>query len=248
MPNSKKLYKYREINEFTFKIFEDSSLFFASPNLFNDPYDSFYTEKNGLQDMAKRLGQPFNDGHKKEQIQKFKKNVAILSLSHNSDNILLWSHYADDHKGICLEFEIDDYDNFFNDKTIDNRPLQYTKTPAILDIHRHQEALIPAKNGGFLEGPRYSTNSIDAQCFDALFIKNKIWTYEEEYRFVKRGKPFSAHFQPSNLKSVIIGSECESTFLIKALLDAFNTKYKTNATLKKATTNNDDYKMDIDDL
>ena len=32
-------------------------------------------------------------------------NIGIFSLSKVPDNILMWSHYADSHKGIVLEFD-----------------------------------------------------------------------------------------------------------------------------------------------
>ncbi len=33
--------------------------------------------------------------------------VGVLTLSESPEQILLWSHYADDHKGICLEFDVE---------------------------------------------------------------------------------------------------------------------------------------------
>lgn len=33
--------------------------------------------------------------------------AGVLSLSAQNDNILMWSHYADKHKGICIEFRTD---------------------------------------------------------------------------------------------------------------------------------------------
>jgi hypothetical protein len=32
-------------------------------------------------------------------------SVGIYCVSTNYDDVLMWSHYADSHKGICLEFD-----------------------------------------------------------------------------------------------------------------------------------------------
>ena len=42
----------------------------------------------------------------REDIQRMlKEEVGVLSLSAKNDNILMWSHYADYHKGFCIEFK-----------------------------------------------------------------------------------------------------------------------------------------------
>jgi hypothetical protein len=40
----------------------------------------------------------------------FRNTRAILCFSRNWDNLLLWSHYGNSHKGICLGFDIPDGD------------------------------------------------------------------------------------------------------------------------------------------
>lgn len=35
------------------------------------------------------------------------KTLGVLSLAGTCENILLWSHYADSHRGLCLEFEVE---------------------------------------------------------------------------------------------------------------------------------------------
>ncbi len=39
--------------------------------------------------------------------------IGLYCLSSTPDNILMWSHYARDHTGYCLEFEATDYTPFF---------------------------------------------------------------------------------------------------------------------------------------
>jgi hypothetical protein len=64
----------------------------------NDPFELFAAD---LPDIETR-----------EEALKFKKHMAkrngILCFSRNWKNPLLWSHYADRHKGVALEFQIKD--------------------------------------------------------------------------------------------------------------------------------------------
>lgn len=44
--------------------------------------------------------------------QEVRKNTGIYCFTKSEDNILMWSHYANEHKGICLEFDHSDPDLF----------------------------------------------------------------------------------------------------------------------------------------
>lgn len=49
-----------------------------------------------------------------EEVQRNAKNVGIVSFSKRADRSVMWSHYADQHRGFVLEFDIaGDIDNLF---------------------------------------------------------------------------------------------------------------------------------------
>ena len=120
------LYKYRNTSECTLKIFENNELHFPFPHEFNDPFDC-YVEMNfegAPEDWYKWIyNQPISKKEKdhlyaylekKEfnpdiiQTQKNTndtKSLIILTLSEVPDNILMWSHYSDNHRGICVGFK-----------------------------------------------------------------------------------------------------------------------------------------------
>ncbi|MBF0567524.1 MAG: DUF2971 domain-containing protein [Nitrospirae bacterium] len=117
----------------TKKIITDSVLYFASPSDFNDPFDcrvhfskdyskeelsAYFIEKakefepEMKSDELKELAEAILKQDRHEMVSQMKKslqdwinNYGILSLSANNNNILMWSHYAAGHKGICLMFE-----------------------------------------------------------------------------------------------------------------------------------------------
>src|SRR5438477_4992628 len=105
---------------------------FSSPSWFNDPFDcqvqpsldasdtdkqkwlgSFVERKFPHLDSAERRQKveeiwPHRDamasGALTEMFEKHIPRDGVLSLSEIPDDILMWSHYADGHRGICLKF------------------------------------------------------------------------------------------------------------------------------------------------
>jgi hypothetical protein len=107
--------------------------------------------------------------------QKFDLTNGLLCMSTSWDVPLLWSHYADKHRGICLGFEVDE-DDWEQVDYVDERPtLQTYNRPSVTslrlsDIHH----LMKTKGGD--------------------------WKYEAEYRkFIRLGAPdlrTGLYFQP----------------------------------------------------
>ena len=95
----------------------------------------------------------------REKVQKFisdKSELKICSFSKNLQNILLWTNYANNHKGIAIEITIDkrDHSNLFE--------VKYRKSIPELNFES------------------------DPKPFDVLERKIKIWRYEQEYRFIDK--------------------------------------------------------------
>lgn len=135
---------YRPINENTKSMLKQQYLWFSHPNNFNDPLDSRFYE-NAIND----------DG-----IKRLLSKVRIRSLSNIecSKASLLWSHYADSHKGIEIEYEIDI--NYLISKKIFLFPVEYSY---------------------------HITDSLHPQISDygkSFFVKSKEWEYEKEWRMV----------------------------------------------------------------
>lgn len=157
-----KLYLYRAWNEHTKDIILNNALFLSSPKSFNDPFDcSMAVYENSV------------------STSDFLENIGIRCFGSRSDNILMWSHYADKHKGICLEFDT-------------KHLLRYDKAEFIRVRYRKQY-------------PIYTTKKeIDIK--SAVSYKHIDWKYEGEYRLLhgnSSGKMF--HFPSSALTQIYIG-------------------------------------------
>lgn len=115
------LYKYRMINEYSLANIENKSIWLSNPKYLNDPFDSarflienyqilYLDELKEIDNELKMNGKSdisFEEESKKN-IKALKKSIdecAICSFSINPFSEKLWSHYSNEHKGICIEYE-----------------------------------------------------------------------------------------------------------------------------------------------
>ena len=151
-------------------LFTSHELYLPSPSQFNDPFDCSLNETSRLALIE----------------------CAVGCFSAQNDNILLFSHYADNHRGICLGFNPILLARTMTDTTseisADIRSIWYFNTMPPIDLNT-QPAL-------------YAT------------CKHDVWRYEEEFRlFMKKGRRllpaglYSFGFEA--LSSIIFG--CRAT-------------------------------------
>jgi hypothetical protein len=125
-----KLYKYHKINGHLKEMLDSSQLWFSHQNELNDPYDCKYSLSDGF---LKLLYGNSADSLKKDLPncqEKIDNTVLSMLRSENCMNILynmlfggrlgwsacsfttdpinelMWAFYADNYKGVCLEFDI----------------------------------------------------------------------------------------------------------------------------------------------
>lgn len=103
----------------------------------------------------------------KEFNNKISKEIGVLSLTTEKDNLLMWGHYSNNHKGFVVEFNKND--SFFNELVEEN---------AIYNCLKKVE----------YQSIRPSKYLSDYCIEDVLLTKSIHWEYEHEYRILKRLK------------------------------------------------------------
>jgi hypothetical protein len=141
----------------------------------------------------------------KDVVNNASDEFGILSLSGDSNNQLLWAHYANGHKGVIIEYERSAQNKFGQDNLC--FPVRYTSyLPEIDDIDIETDDIWKIKFG----------------------IKSDIWAYEKEWRLLAvKGKKL--YDIPGKIESVTCGINIEKNDLeeIRKLCIAKNIKLYT---------------------
>ncbi len=173
------LYKYLPVNKNTIESFINEYVWYSNPVSFNDPFDCALITSNILKEVIRN-----------------KKIVHCLSEEHQ--NLLMWSHYADSHKGICIEY------TGYTDKEIDDllleRPAGITRDMLCIvnnakkvsyrsqeNINAYLSSLPSTEHEMFtaLSSPNKDVgNKIIDRVVEGLLIKHESWSYENEYRII----------------------------------------------------------------
>ncbi len=147
----------------------------------------------------------------------------FLSFSKSPDNLLMWAHYADSHKGIVLGIEIDDPDN---NKV---HPIQYV------------EDFIGIKQLNEMQTAVDQTGNSKALVEHVLTEKSMDWAYEQEYRIISREK--EDVYPDIHVSQIIYGhkfGEKEKVW-IKNLIQQHSLKIEQ----KKVELNRRRFKLDV---
>lgn len=130
-----------------------------------------------------------------------KKGIGIYSLSKTFKDELLWAHYADSHKGFCIEYDLELLANSYKSFETFSFPVIYNKKPpeyGLRDINNTKSQQVVQKLAGY---------------------KSKRWNYEQEHRIVT-GFYGEHPYDPNCLKSIYFGlnmDESEKDLMIDRL-------------------------------
>lgn len=218
------IYKYYSIDKFTIKSLINNEIFFSNPLNFNDPFeieyllelerlspkqfidffpselkniDTFHVKEKEFRFREKQVfnKEVKNNKHLKNAV--FEK-IGFSCFSKKNDEFLMWSHYGDKHRGICMEFNREKLDLAIN---IGVEDISYeTKLPKI-------RATI--KNLG----------NNEENLKKIMLTKLMHWEYESEVRaavYLNESRGNLYNYKPDILESIIFG--CKTTTDDKELI------------------------------
>lgn len=251
---------YKYVHPDRVDILENGTIRFTQPYALNDPFDSnpnynLFRESVRkrtqalLKDHSKQLSafhyaaaQFFILDQSKHYLEEMKRKLnddfAILSLTQNKNNLLMWSHYADSHRGFVLGFDSDHH--FFSKEP------PRVMTPLTEVKYSDQRPIVPV----FEEATSQDVANI------LFFTKSKHWEYEEEKRML--AKPTAAtnkvevkggfniylyKFPPEILKEVIFG--CLMSLELKKRIAAITKNKFKDVLLNEAQLNDKEFDLKI---
>ena len=149
-----------------------------------------------------------------------KKMLGVCCFSEKRDNILMWAHYAEQHTGFCLEFDIDN--DFFR--------------PITSAIKVKYDAILPELN--VMQLPNDPSGELGMK----LVTKAEDWKYEQEWRIVKKGIG-TQNFPEDALSGVILGCRIVPENREKSIRWCSKRKYRP--TLYEAREKQKEFGLDI---
>ena len=164
---------------------------------------------NELNDPFELMGVVLTDPEHRESLEFLKTSIGnvhgILCFSKCWNNPLQWAHYADNHKGVCLGFDIPD--NILFKVRYQDNPLPADELDA---LKASVDAQIEVVNLRSTERNGQNRNNMP---FGEKILTTKFshWRYEEEYRFFPRLNRQNQELQycnfssDLNLREIIVG-------------------------------------------
>lgn len=199
-------YKYYGENQFNCDMaFQKKGLSIRFSNIseFNDPFEGRLNLTDEIKPHYDYMRSSPDLSNKKEQIKEFEisdlkriqtkitkeinKKIGVYCLTTEPNNKLMWSHYADSHKGFCIEFD-------FNSEIPCELPNRILK----VKYQDHKMKYIR---------PPHSLDYIES----ILSTKDLIWKYENEYRALANiiNSPNKVTFiDTKNIRRIIFGLNC----------------------------------------
>lgn len=237
-------YKYRAINKYSLETLENDTVYFSQYTDFNDPFElstpfpnlarmysnaseqldilhkkgffsaaNYYELKNICERIVKNGNPELDKTHK--TIREKMAKTGIYSLSKVNNEILMWSHYADNHRGFCIGFENLHLNTAPQVKQL---PVNYKTTftdlsdPTIIINYYvnvfHNFVHLPDKAwNAKREKLAKVVKHIDDQRggISVLTDKYEKWAYEQEIRLIDERNFGLKQFNPRCMKSITFG-------------------------------------------
>ncbi len=203
-------YKYCKVTKSLKENIKNNQLWFNSPVNFNDPFDcKAYlnfgrTEKKCKENFDKfnkafKINHPplhlrvwkrllkrpndFNLMNSYSAARNFEDWLGVTCFSENDNNPVMWSHYADSHKGIILEFNKGE-GGFLTKNLL---PVRYFKNYPIINVSD------------------YAEEQMISIVYQTICAKGIGWKFEKEWRAITVPGKTHHKFNRNELSGVIFG-------------------------------------------
>ncbi len=240
--NDIELYKFRKINKRLFESLIHSNIYFARPSHLNDPLDCRVDIRESVErailkshpESRPKLEKLRDENWFFKKAKKKFEDIGVCSFSREQSNSLMWSHYADEHRGVCLKYHFPE--SFFvykNYGILGWDDIKYGAYPLTDWLVKNANEIDTTDGSDFL------MELIQT----ALVVKALSWEHEEEARIV-RGSDGEHAVDQRFLKQVCFGLETPESdiTLVTNLLDHFGYKV-TCCRIIRSTEN--DFSLDV---
>jgi hypothetical protein len=234
------LYRYERINLQTLRNLKNQVIYLGAPRNFNDPYDCAISAPltdltdQGLLRLLEGRRVDASDEVLKDMLktnaiktiqaltERFLNERGVACFTQKPDNLLMWSHYADGGRGMCLAFST-------KEKLFEKaKKVTYSGSIPLLNL---ESILCDEQYDSLIE--LYRTKSTH-------------WAYEEEWRVIHEKAGTSWTYEASSLEAVYFGPNVPDDLLQMTLLILMG----QNATVRfnRAQRSESDFRMTFENF
>jgi len=209
--NPETVFRYRPISINSLYEISTSSFYLSKPQDFNDPFDcDFFWKEHSKEDKEDHILYSGNETSETElgDLEKAKSlfekklyedinHLGIACFTTDPCNPLMWSHYADGHKGLCIEYK--------REGVLKN---EYFKK---VEYDRDNKLVWSSLDLG------KDLNRLNDFFNDVVFRKLSYWLYEKEWRVMAISPKRRLIHMSSPVVSIIFGLKCPSKEIDKVL-------------------------------
>ena len=249
----RQLFKYLDVKGAE-AMLSKGTLQFTNSFYFNDPFDCHPSLIDFSSDPGGRYGEIIKDWIRTERRSthsRLREETWICSLSKVNDSLLMWSHYANNHKGVCVELNMAHVVNY-----VDGRCGRVVNNVGLEVQYKD-----------IVQKPDYFQNHQNYHEYQ-ISTKAKDWEYEHEWRLYiidPSLKYIRLPFKPSSEKTYDwkitrvypqLGGECFESIYLGAMIsdeDKQKTiklarKLNPNIKIYQMTINPDAFKLDVSEI
>ena len=228
------------------------TLQFTNSFYFNDPFDCHPSLIDFSSSPSGRYGPEFKNMIRethKNKYDRLRERTWICSLSKINDSLLMWSHYANNHKGICVELNM-------------AHVIKYLDGRYGTIVHN---AGVEVQYKNIIEKPDYFKNRVGDYLNYQISTKGKDWEYEQKWRLyiidpspmymALPYKPKKGVFEDWKKTRVypVLGGECFEAIYLGAMMSdeekqnviRLAKKLNQNIKIYQMTVNPDAFKLDV---
>jgi hypothetical protein len=178
------VFKYFGTKEIHLESLKEKYLYHSDYVYFNDPFDCNIELIN-----FEKTGKSKKEDKLEDDIRNKFSSIGVCCFTRNVNSILMWSHYASNHKGFCVEYNYNSRINGINPLDVN-----YSNSFVKADFYKDKQDAL----------------------FHMVFTKAKQWEYEEELRSINShftdNNSRKVPFLKEDIRAIYMGVNCyEST-------------------------------------
>lgn len=178
--------------------FEEGFVRLSQPSVLNDPFEAAFC-RTSLDELASHFDHPtsfdpeFGELDYSKYVELRMHHIGVISFTENKENLLMWAHYANEHKGIVagvvhcsLYGSI--FENLFRSDSLINSSFgeKWSHFDGVPQPVSYRKGLRYRNDKFDYDYSNISAEGADRVLYEVFLQKSDEWIYEQEHRIILR--------------------------------------------------------------